>query len=320
MRKREIIALEKRKAKAKAKCEKERLKKKEKERKKRRAEIERRKKKNKEKRRRKTRIYQRRVYRRKRAEMLAALKATGDRLGYFRIMITEGGGRVRTLSKSRTLLDAYKQYNSYISENKDSVIGCKKYINVNGGKPYDVNTVDFEILLVENVGEGKTYRTSFREEGGKYVESRVVDSDRHVILAKHMWMVPEYYTVYGYNPINDKKSGKWIFDNIVMRDIDKIDHEMVVLLNQRIVVQRNDGIDIVTCRYIEDAKNLFNHIRLAAKGKKNITFVERVPRNLAYRLNRKIEEKTGWGGKMLVYNAKHVAIVPQAKHRIESLT
>lgn len=320
MRQREIIALEKRKAKAKAKREKEKLEKKEKEKKKKRAEIERRKKKNKEKRLKKKRIYEKKVRQKKKEEMIEKLKASGDRLGYFRIIITEGGERVKTLSRTRTLLDAYDQYNSYISENKESVIGPKKYINVNGGKPYDVNTINFEILLVENVGEGNTYKTSFREEGGKYVESKIVDSEQHVILAKHMWMVPEYYTVYGYNPINDKKTGKWIYDNIVMHDISKIDHEMVILFNQRILVQRNDDIDIVTCRYIEDAENLFNHIRLVAQKEKNITFLEHVPQNVAYRLNKKIEEKTGWGKKMLIFNAKHVSIVPQVEHKIESLT
>lgn len=120
MRQREIIALEKRKAKAKAKREKEKLEKKEKEKKKKRAEIERRKKKNKEKSLKKKRIYEKKVRQKKKEEMIEKLKASGDRLGYFRIIITEGGERVKTLSRARTLLDAYEKYNSYISENKES--------------------------------------------------------------------------------------------------------------------------------------------------------------------------------------------------------
>lgn len=319
MRQREIIALEKRKAKEKAKREKEKAKIKEKKRKERQRELEKQKKRNRERRLKKKKIYEKKRRAELKAKKIAEMEARGDRKGNFRIIITESGTRVKTIGIHKTLLDAYENYNTLVSENVENVIGYKKFISVKNGNPYDVNLLDFEILLVENVGEENVYRTTFKEEGGKYVESVITDSDRHVILAKNQWRIPEYYVVYGYNQIKDKKSGKWIFDNLIANDLGKVDHKVIILFNQRLIIQGNDNFDIITCRYIEEAKLLFNDLKERLSSRDDVMFVGKVTLNMAYRLNAKIEEKTGWGEKMIVHSGKRIKIVPQVEHRIESL-
>ena len=319
MRQREIIALEKRKAKKKAKRLKEKEEKKAKERKKKEREKEKLRKKRLLIRKKKASIYNKKRRREKKEERLRQLKENGDRKGCFRIIITESGKRVKTLSKAGTLLDAYEKYNNFISENSSNVIGSKKYIMADNKKTNEVNELDFEILLVENVGSDNVYKTSFRENGGKYVESKIVDSNKHVILAKNRWLIPEYYSVYGYNPINDRKPGKWIYDNLIKKDLSPLSIKIISQLNQRIIIQNGDDINIVTCRYIEDAEILYNEIEEHGKDEKYIVFMKKVPKNLVQKFNKKIKDKTGWGKKMCSAG-KHITIVPSVEHKIEYLT
>lgn len=314
MRQREIIAIEKRKAKKKAKLLKEKEKKKAKERKKKERKKEKLRKKRELVRKRKIRIYKKRVYKEKKAEKLKALKEKGDRLGRFRIIITENGDRIETLSKPKTLLAAFEEYNNIISENRKNVIGYKRFKRVGKINSCEVITLDYEILIVENVSKPENvYTTSFREEGGKYIESKVVDSDKHVILAKDKWLVPELYSVYGFNP-NDKKTGKWVYDNIILKNLSKTNTKMVSQFKQRVLVQDGNDLDLVTCKYVEEAEILYKCIEEYGKNEKNLTFLKKIPTALSQRFNKKVIDKTGWNKRMLSV-AKHVVIQPLEEYR-----
>lgn len=315
MRQREILAAEKRKAKKKAKLLKEKEAKKAKEKKKKEREKAKLSKKRAEKRRKKRLIYIKKRYAEKRKEQLIKLKEAGDRVGNFRIIITESGKRVKSLARPKKLLEAYDIYNKLIEENKDNSIGFKKYIKTGGRMCYDANELHYEILLVENVSkEENVYKTSFREDDGKFVESKIVDSNTHVILAKHDWYIADTFAVYGFNPMKDKKTGKWILDNILMKDLSKENTKIVYTLNHRVLIQSDNNLDIITCTFFEDAERLHNDLERNSDNSKYIIFAKKVPRNMVPIFNKKIKDKTGWCHGA-VRNCAHVNLVPSVEHK-----
>lgn len=244
----------------------------------------------------------RRAYLKRRNLELKAHKEKGDVPGYYRIILSKNYKMTKELSPSKWLVTAYEKYNKYIEENRDGVI-CEKRIaqsNIQDKEP-----VTYEILLLKKINpEEDDGVRELRTNDGIFVENTIKNNPNYAIIAKSDWYVPETYNVYGYNPVSDRKTGRWIFDNIINKDCCRENLKNVFMLDNKLIIQYNDDIDFILCKNAEECRRLYNGLEHAT-GKKNkfVLFSDTLVNARRTWLYNKLEEKTGWS-RAILYKKK----------------
>lgn len=240
----------------------------------------------------------RRAYLKKREVELAERRKNGDVFGYYRIILAKNHKMTKELSPSWWMGTAYQKYNDYIEENRRGVI-CEKRIaqsNIQDGEK-----VKYEILLLKKIDpEQDNGVREIRNEDGLFVENRVANNPEYAIIAKSDWYIPETYNVFGYNPVSDRKTGRWIFDNIINKDCCRENIKNVFMLDNKLIVQYDGDVDFILCKNTEECMRLYNGLEGAMDKKNKFVFftntLVEARKSWLYNL---LEEKTGWSRDVL---------------------
>jgi hypothetical protein len=232
------------------------------------------------------------AYQKRRKKVLEEKKKNGDVQGYYRIILTKNYTQTKELSPSRWLLTAYKKFNDYIKENNDNII-CEKICTKTQN---NITPVKYEILLLKKINpETDNGIRELKNDIGLFVENKISNNNQYAIIAKNDWFIPETYNVYGYNPQTDKKTGKWILDNILLKNCNKDNLKNVFIFNEKLIIQYNLDFDFITCKSKEECIRLYNHLEYScSKLTKYIVFTGFLSDNRKKWMNDKIKEKTGW--------------------------
>ena len=184
------------------------------------------------------------AYQKRRKKVLEEKKKNGDVQGYYRIILTKNYTQTKELSPSRWLLTAYKKFNDYIKENNDNII-CEKICTKTQN---NITPVKYEILLLKKINpETDNGIRELKNDNGLFVENKISNNNQYAIIAKNDWFIPETYNVYGYNPQTDKKTGKWILDNILLKNCNKDNLKNIFIFNEKLIIQYNLDFDFITC-------------------------------------------------------------------------
>ena len=237
-------------------------------------------------RRRKNAQWQRKYNHRKRKEHLKELRKNHDKESHYMIIVMEKDfsrsgenytifKRKETLKRERLMSKAHSTFDEYVRKNREEVIGhFTKRVCV--GKTTEIKEYSYEIVLIENIRKSTASRVAnIKEKGGKYIKNIVIDSYDHVILKKAEWYLPETYCVYGFNPNRKKFTGKWIYDNILMKDVDNVNTKLVFTMNNNLYIQTALNTEFVICKTKDDADILYNDMLAVTKKNKYILFVGR---------------------------------------------
>ena len=174
----------------------------------------------------------------------------GDVYGFYRIVLTKDYKQYDELSYSWWMLTAYDKFNKYIEKNNKNVI-CEKIIAQSN--MYDAKPVKYEILLLKKIDpETDNGVRELRNEEGMFVENVITNRDKYAIIAKSDWFIPETYNVYGYNPVTDRKTGRWIFDNIINVNCNKYNLKNVFMCDNKLIVQYDNDFDFVLCKRMSE--------------------------------------------------------------------
>lgn len=240
-----------------------------------------------------------RAYKKRRYAELAEHKRKGDVQGYYRIVIVKNYEQIEEKSPSWWLLTAYDKYHEYIKENRKGVI-CNKKIaqsNIQNKEP-----ILYEILLLKKIDpEHDNGIREIRNEYGLFVENRIANNDKYAIIDKAEWYIPETYNVYGYNPITDRKTGRWIFDNIINKKNESDNSKLVYICDNKVIIEYTGDLDFVVCKNSDEAIRLYNGL-MEATGKKNksIIYSNFLSDHRKSWLYDRLIEKTGWKREMII--------------------
>lgn len=234
-----------------------------------------------------------RAYAKIRTARIASHKAKGDNYNYYKIVLTKDYEQTKMLTSAWWLLTAYEKFYKLIEENHKGVI-CEKRIiqsDVANAKPFKT-----EILLLKkidpNVDNGIRH---IRNKEGIFVENKIITNKNYAIIAKDDWYIPETYNVYGYNPITDRKTGRWIYDNIINKDCCKDNIKIVFMCFNKLIIQYNTDLDFVICKNSDECLRLYNGLQQATpQSNKYVFYTSYIPKNRKSWLYDKLEEKTGW--------------------------
>lgn len=238
------------------------------------------------------------AYAKRRKAALDEHKAKGDVRGFYRIILTKNYKQTKELSFSWWMLTAYDKFNQYIEENHKGVI-CEKIISQSNKQ--DEEPVKYEILLLKKINpkEDDGVR-ELRDENGTFIENKIKNRTTYAIISKADWYIPETYNVYGYNPVSDRKTGRWIFDNIINVNCCKENLKNVFMCDNKLIIQYNDNLDFVMCKTKDECLRLYNGLE-NAKDKKNkfVIFSGYLVDARKPWLYNELEKKTGWSRETL---------------------
>lgn len=284
--------LQERKEREERKAEKERIKKEKEEEKKRLKKIEHKKKLKKRQ--------NQKYYKKIRDAKLKEREEKGDKRTYHMVLIMKDYKRKKRIGASWWMTDAYEIYNNAIKENRETV---KFPVEIHEGNEKKQKQGErskkavYEIMILQRTPEGQEIN-KFRNKSGKFIPSIIIDDENYTIIAKDEWFMEETFNVFGYHPIKDRKTFDFILNEMVLKDASKDNIKRIFSFHNKLIIQYDNDIDIITCKTAYDAKRLHDTLRKYTSDNKYILYTENVTsRNIAAWVLNKLEEKTGWSRK-----------------------
>ena len=162
-----------------------------------------------------------------------------------------------------------------------------------------VNSIDEYILIEKKPNKDNSI---LRNEYGKLVEHKV-NKDGWIVIDKHRYKREELFWVYGYDNKSDRKTFTWIYDNIVLSNIDMAFHFKRILIykNKLIIKDDSDSIEMVICKNESDAIRFYNKVEewIERDKIKQILFIGNFSKisDRRKKLEEEIIELTGWSKK-----------------------
>lgn len=226
---------------------------------------------------------------------------TGQKKGYFSVIITKDGYKYQRVVTSFWMSHAYRVFKEKADDYAENVIGEKDYTShrdTRTRKYYFDGPHTYELLLLRKIPKDadEDAVSWIRDESGKAVKHIVVDMPGYVIEEKARWGIPDSYYVYGYDKQKDRKTGKWIMDNLICSG-DRDDLSVKAMLyGEKIIIQKGVDFDLVICRGYDDAGKLYRALERYASRKKMtwVFFTGELTPLLASRWIKRIKRKTGW--------------------------
>lgn len=240
----------------------------------------------------------RRYYKKVRKVELNRRKKMGDVYAYHLIVIMQNNRRVKRIGAAWWLTSAYEKYNAAIEENRRTVkfpLEITEYTKKRTKEIRYAKEQKYEIMLIQKVKEGEDTTAYLRDKNGKFVENIIVDDkNKHVIIAKDDWYVPETFHVYGYHPFKDRKDFDFILNKIVLNNATKEGIRRVFTFNNKLIIQYDLDFDFVVCKTPKEAKRLYDALEKYAGSNEYVFFTGTLNRQQSSMMLNKLEEKTGW--------------------------
>ena len=218
-------------------------------------------------------------------------KLMGDEKGTFSIYLMKNGKRVKFFGRKRFKNSAVGLYFDLLKKNKKEV-SFKQTIVKNYGK-YVENK--YELVLVKKLTpEESNNVTLLRDDNGKFIENYLVDAPTHKILDKNEWLIEETFNVYGFDPQKERKTFKYIYDNIVLKNTNS--YSRIFIYNNKLIHHYDDDFDMVRCKDSKQAVELYDTIEKKIDKKKypNIFFMGKLSGTSVEWVISEIQKKTGW--------------------------
>jgi hypothetical protein len=163
-----------------------------------------------------------------------------------------------------------------------------------------IKTIKDEYLMLERNRYGDKEDTSLRNEFGKFVKHHISNNDKWIIREKTQRLVEETFWVYGFDPKTDRKTSRWIYENLLLgRITSKYDIIRILLYKNKLIIRYdNEPITMIMCKNKSDAIRLYNHLSDKIRTEKIKQIICIGAFNIICDARREIEkqimELTGW--------------------------
>lgn len=236
-------------------------------------------------------------YKKVRDKVLQERAEKGDKRAYHMVVIMKNYKRKKRIGASWWMSDAYEIYNKAREENHNSVKFPVRLYEANTSKHKDgvkQTKPVFEIMIIQRNPDGGE-KAMIRNKAGKYIPNLIIDNEYYTILDKDEWFEEETFNVYGYHPKKDRKDFSFILNEMLLKDVSPDNIKRVFPYHNRVIIQYNDDIDIITCKTAEESERLHTELEKAVGNNKYVLFTYRTSsKNIASWVLNKLEEKTGW--------------------------
>lgn len=190
-----------------------------------------------------------------------------------------------------SLEDAYTYFRELEKRNSEIIFRRKV---INAGVLKDSRD---EYLLLQKNRNGDLGNTMLRNKFGKLVE-QISSNPKWVIYDKCERYVEETFWVYGYCPKTDRKTFKWVYDNMIIGGLVKdYDIERILFYKNKLIIKYDDGnLGIIICKNGSECLRFYNLLREWCKKNRQVFFLGSF-NNISDRrreLEEELMEYTGW--------------------------
>lgn len=186
---------------------------------------------------------------------------------------------------------------SLLIKQNEEVEFPRKFVN-NGRKSKHLYEVNDEYLILKKIRntELESNITRLRNEYGTFVEHKTT-SKNWAIYDKFPCVIEETFWVYGSNPKTDRKTFRWIYENLVLDYAEeKNDIVLIYLFGNKVIFKYEDDFNFVICKNKSDAIRMYNLLEERTKRVKNVmlTGYATIKDSRGVQTRDMIAEKTGW--------------------------
>ena len=232
----------------------------------------------------------RRAYLKKRQVILDEKEKNGDVHAYHMVLIMKNNKKIRRIKATWWKVKAFEIYNEELRKNREEVsfpVNFTEKMNI--GK---IGSVKYEIMVIQRTDDNDA-SNRLRNKDGEFVENVITDQSNYIILAKDDWYIEETFNVYGYHPKKDRKTFRFILNEIILKNTDKYNSKRLFIYNNRLIIQSNDDFDFVTCKTQSETERLYHELQKKVDNK-YVYFTGYLSKSLTSDFLDKMQEKTGW--------------------------
>lgn len=210
----------------------------------------------------------------------------------FKIVSCHNGKQDGYIGRYRTAEDAYADLERLIEES--SKVEFPKMVENSGG----INEACYEYLILEKNRHGDKEGATMRDQYGRLTRQETNIEDKWVVFDKVRYNVEETFWIFGMSPRSDRKTFRWIMDNMVLDGVDnEYDFKRVSVYRNKLIVRDDDNnIGLVLCKTQSEAIRLYNKIEEVTKDNGNVLMIgsDEATKERRKRTESELVELTGW--------------------------
>ena len=216
----------------------------------------------------------------------------GDELGRFMIYFTKNKEYYRTYGWYHWKFGSMEKYNKLVSENHENTICPVLYEGRR--KKSGEEPVRYEILIKKKIDpEVESNESVFRDDMGASITVKT-DDPHWKILSKNEWYFEETFYLFGYHPKYDRKTAKFIIDNVIMKYVEEYTMCRIFIWKSYLFIENDDDFTFLLTKDSSESIRLYNILYDRLSGIKNLYFTGDLSRGSVQTWVDKMIEKTGW--------------------------
>lgn len=205
-------------------------------------------------------------------ELISEEAKEGNKYSDYSLIITRDYKRIKTIGNYKWSKDVYGKYNIMVHENENSVKFPKEIIEIihDGEKEIEKRIIE-EIMIIEK-GANDDDAFIYRNEEGKLEKNIISSMPDYKIVAKHLWLTEETFSVIDNNCNTEKKTFSYIKNEMIMDNISLEKMKRIFTYKNYLIIQENNDISAVLCKTGKNAIRLYGALQKDIKDNKYIFF------------------------------------------------
>ena len=172
----------------------------------------------------------------------------------YHIITSSRGKQLNDIYQTSSEYDVNTRFGKLLEDNK-KVVFPVRFVNIGKLVP-----ADYEYIIIKAKDEDDPDVTRIRDDSGEYINMNTTDED-WVVYDKGPMEIEETFWVYGYHPRHQRKTFEWIFNEFIEKNHkDKRQFRTILVFQNKLIIDRNDTMDIVLCKNKSDAVRMYNMI------------------------------------------------------------
>lgn len=239
----------------------------------------------------KNRYANQRAHAKKMAELLKERENKDDEYGYFAIYRFRDQRAKEVIARKSWKMDILDYYEEMLQDNKENV------------KVPDLRQSNhYELLLARRIKRGEDNISYIKNKDGKLIPHILTNTPNLVIMRKEDWYVEENYYVYGYHPFTERKEFKFVYDELLLKDLgERYEEKRVMTHNATLYIICDDNFELIRTRDKTIAFRLYMTLQeeIEKNKVKGIFFLGEMGETTWGKFKPQLYEKTGWADDMM---------------------
>ncbi len=218
--------------------------------------------------------------------------AMGDVYGEYMIAVAQDEKIRKKYIVKNWWNDITEIWNKMVEENHSEVWCPKEELTT--ARKQGTRPTKKELVLLKKIDPNKEDNiTAFRDDNGRIVTVKT-DTDELAIVLKEPWYEEEKFAVNNLNPVKDKKTAKWIGENLIEPNLSEYNMRKVILWHNYLLIDGDEDFDFAFGKTENTAVNLYMALFNKYEDTDYVYFIGELHCTQYAKWTQKIKDKTGW--------------------------